>query len=307
METQQEPAGVTVIGLGPMGRAMAAAFLDRGHPVTVWNRTAARADGLVARGAVRAADVGEALAANEVVVLSLTDHAAMYALLGPAAPALHGRVIVNLGSDTPERAREAARWLTGHGAHHLTGGVQSDPSGIGSPGSSTFYSGPEEVFRLHRGTLRVLTDTTYLGEDPGLAALYYQLQMNLFWTSLLGWLQTLAMAGAHGITAADLLPHTETESLAAMFRYYSPRIDADDHTGGAERLSMEVASVGHVVATAAEAGVDTTLPSALLALSRRGLDAGYAESSFTSLVRILAKPSDARDVPPPAREVRAWE
>lgn len=291
--TQRQPAGVTVIGLGPMGRAMAAAFLDRGHPVTVWNRTAARADGLVAGGAVRAADVGEALAANEVVVLSLTDHAAMYAVLAPAASALPGRVVVNLGSDTPERAREAARWLAAHGARHLTGGVRSDPSGIGSPGSSTLYSGPEEVFRLHRETLEVLTGTTYLGEDPGLAALYYQLGMTFFWTSLLGWLQTLAVAGAHGISAEDLLPHTETDSLAAMFRFYASRIDAGDHTGDAERLSMEVASVEHVVATAEEAGVDTTLPAAVLALSRRGLDAGYAEASFTSLVRILAKPGSA--------------
>lgn len=41
---------VTVIGLGPMGRAMAAALLDRGYAVTVWNRTASRADDLVARG-----------------------------------------------------------------------------------------------------------------------------------------------------------------------------------------------------------------------------------------------------------------
>ncbi|MEV4184161.1 NAD(P)-binding domain-containing protein, partial [Streptosporangium canum] len=42
---------VTVIGLGPMGQAMADAYLDGGYEVTVWNRTAGRADRLVARGA----------------------------------------------------------------------------------------------------------------------------------------------------------------------------------------------------------------------------------------------------------------
>ncbi|MER5418487.1 NAD(P)-binding domain-containing protein [Streptosporangium roseum] len=40
-----------MIGLGPMGRAMAAAFLAAGHPTTVWNRTAGRADELLASGA----------------------------------------------------------------------------------------------------------------------------------------------------------------------------------------------------------------------------------------------------------------
>ncbi|WP_428981554.1 NAD(P)-binding domain-containing protein [Nonomuraea composti] len=34
-----------------MGRAMAGAYLGRGYEVTGWNRTAARADELVARGA----------------------------------------------------------------------------------------------------------------------------------------------------------------------------------------------------------------------------------------------------------------
>ncbi|MFD0853266.1 NAD(P)-binding domain-containing protein, partial [Actinomadura adrarensis] len=34
----QDRAPVTVVGLGPMGAAMAAAFLANGHPTTVWNR-----------------------------------------------------------------------------------------------------------------------------------------------------------------------------------------------------------------------------------------------------------------------------
>jgi 3-hydroxyisobutyrate dehydrogenase-like beta-hydroxyacid dehydrogenase len=36
--------GVTVIGLGPMGRAMVRTFLAAGRPATVWNRTPERAD-----------------------------------------------------------------------------------------------------------------------------------------------------------------------------------------------------------------------------------------------------------------------
>ncbi|MER5301781.1 NAD(P)-binding domain-containing protein [Streptomyces lasiicapitis] len=36
--TDAQPA-VTVIGLGEMGFTLASAFLDGGHPTTVWNRT----------------------------------------------------------------------------------------------------------------------------------------------------------------------------------------------------------------------------------------------------------------------------
>ncbi|GAA0923924.1 hypothetical protein GCM10009558_036020 [Virgisporangium aurantiacum] len=63
----------TVIGLGPMGRAMSAVLLRAGHAVTVWNRTGGRAADLVAAGAVLADPPGDAVAAGDLTILSLTD------------------------------------------------------------------------------------------------------------------------------------------------------------------------------------------------------------------------------------------
>ncbi|MFC9947010.1 NAD(P)-dependent oxidoreductase [Streptomyces pratensis] len=283
---------VTVIGLGPMGQAMVGAFLDRGYDVTVWNRTASRADALVARGAVLAPTVKEALASNELVILSLTDYGAMYAALEPAAAALTGRTLVNLSSDTPEKARTAARWAAEQGAVQLTGGVTVPPSGIGQAESSIFYSGPREVFDQHRAALEVITGRTdYRGEDPGLAALMYQIGMVMFWTSMLSYWQAIALADANGLTAADILPHAvETaNSLPGFFSFYSERIDAGRHMGDVDRLAMGVASVEHILHTNADAGVDTALPAAVADLFRRGMDTGHAEDSFSSLVKLMTK------------------
>ncbi|MER7400997.1 NAD(P)-binding domain-containing protein [Streptomyces sp. NPDC000070] len=291
MSTKQP---VTVIGLGPMGQAMVHALLGQGHHVTVWNRTASRADALVARGAVLAKSVEDAVAANELVVLSLTDYDAMYTVLEPASHALTGRVLVNLSSDTPEKTRSGARWVSEHGAVHLTGGVAVPPSGIGQPGSSTFYSGPREVFEAHRSTLEVLTGTDYRGEDPGLAALLYQIGVGMFWTSMLSYWQAIALADANGLTAADVLPHA-TETMTGMpgfLSFYAERIDAGEHSGDVDRLAMGMASVEHVLHTNADAGVDTALPAAVAALFRRGMDAGHGADSFSSLVELMktAKP-----------------
>ncbi|WP_323138001.1 NAD(P)-binding domain-containing protein [Streptomyces sp. NBC_01433] len=74
----------------------------RGYEVTVWNRTASKADGLVAGGAVLAPSAEDALTANDLVILSLTDYDAMYAILEPMTAALPGRVVANLSSDTPQ-------------------------------------------------------------------------------------------------------------------------------------------------------------------------------------------------------------
>ncbi|MEV3990726.1 NAD(P)-binding domain-containing protein [Streptomyces sp. NPDC049837] len=288
------PAPVTVIGLGPMGHAMASTYLDHGHRVTVFNRTASRADALVARGAHRAATVEEALTAAELVVLSLTDYDAMYAVLGAADPAaLSGRVLVNLSSDTPDKARAAAAWAAERGAVQLTGGVLTPPSGIGDPGTtSTFYSGPREDFDAHRATLEVLTAADYRGEDPGLAALLYQLNMTMFWTALTSYWQAVAMADAHGLKAADILPFAvDALNLTQFLEFYTPRVDAGDHSGDVDRLAMGVASVEHVLHTAKDAGVDGALPAAVLDIFRRGVAAGHGADSASSLVEVLKKPA----------------
>lgn len=283
---------VTVIGLGPMGQAMTRTFLAHGHPVTVWNRTAARAEELAAEGATRAATVEEALAANELVVLSLTDYDAMYAVLEPVTSALAGRVLVNLSSDTPAKAREAAAWADGHGARHITGGVQVAPSGIGRPEeSATFYSGPEEVFAAHAATLQVLTATDYRGEDPGLAALYYQLQMDIFWASMTSWLHALAVADVNGISAEEFLPYATSTvaSLPGFLAFYSPRIDKGEHPGDVDRLAMCAAGVDHIVHTTRDSGIDAALPSAVRDVFRQGLAAGRPGDSFTSLIEVLKR------------------
>src|SRR5687768_690997 len=81
-------SAVTIIGLGPMGRAMARALRAKHHAVTVWNRTPARAAEVLSTGARLAATPAEALRASELVLLSLTDYQAMYDVLGASTDAL---------------------------------------------------------------------------------------------------------------------------------------------------------------------------------------------------------------------------
>ncbi|MEU2559640.1 NAD(P)-binding domain-containing protein [Streptomyces longispororuber] len=284
---------VTVIGLGPMGQAMAAAYLDRGYEVTVWNRTPSRADALVERGATLAADPEQALLANELVVLSLIDYDAMYTAFQGAEHAVAGRVLVNLSSDTPQKAREAARWVTELGGTHLTGGVLTPPSGIGGPDTSTFYSGPRAAYDKHRAALEVVTGKTdYRGEDPGLAALMYQLNMVIFWPAMLSYWQAVALAASHGLTAADIAPYA-AENFAGMGQFldfYAPRVDAGNHAGDVDRISMGLASMEHVVHTNEDAGVDAAFPRAVLDAFRRGADAGHGADSFSRLVELLKQP-----------------
>jgi 3-hydroxyisobutyrate dehydrogenase-like beta-hydroxyacid dehydrogenase len=64
---------VAVLGLGAMGSRVARRLLDAGHDLAVWNRTAGKADALVATGARRAESPGAAAGAAEVVITMLAD------------------------------------------------------------------------------------------------------------------------------------------------------------------------------------------------------------------------------------------
>jgi 3-hydroxyisobutyrate dehydrogenase-like beta-hydroxyacid dehydrogenase len=64
---------LAVFGMGNMGRAFAARALERGHQVTVWNRTANRAADLISGGALETHSPKEAVAGSDVVLMVLAD------------------------------------------------------------------------------------------------------------------------------------------------------------------------------------------------------------------------------------------
>jgi len=68
------------IGLGSMGAAIVPNLLIAGHAVSVWNRTAAKAEPLVEKGAVLAATPGEAAKDADVVFTMVADDKALEAV-----------------------------------------------------------------------------------------------------------------------------------------------------------------------------------------------------------------------------------
>jgi 3-hydroxyisobutyrate dehydrogenase-like beta-hydroxyacid dehydrogenase len=161
---------VTVIGLGLMGRALAGAFLRAGHPTTVWNRTPAKADQLVAEGARLAPTIGDALEPGALNIICVTDYQAVYELLGASDVELDGTMLINLTSGDSAQAREAARWAEQRGARYLDGAIMAIPQAIGTAEAVILHSGPQPDFEAHESTLEALGSVSYLGADHGLAS-----------------------------------------------------------------------------------------------------------------------------------------
>ncbi|WP_406836180.1 NAD(P)-dependent oxidoreductase [Streptomyces sp. AHU1] len=288
--TIRQDSAVTVIGLGPMGRAMTRTLLTAGHPVTVWNRTAGRADGVVADGATLVATPGEAVEASGLVILSLTDYRAMYDILDDATGSLAGRTLVNLSSDTPDRSREAATWAAGHGAAFLTGGVMVPAPMVGTEAAHVYYSGRGHVLESHLAALTPLGTPKYLGDDPGLAQMMYQAQLAVFLTTLSGLMHATAMLGTAGMRAGEALPEllSSADSLGDILRAGEENpgtaLDAGEHPGDLSTVTMMGATSDHIVETSTSLGLDLALPLAVQAHYRRAIENGHGGDNWTRII-----------------------
>ncbi|MGA4951076.1 NAD(P)-binding domain-containing protein [Streptomyces lydicamycinicus] len=285
---------VTVIGLGSMGSALAAALLERGHETTVWNRSAHRAQSLVDRGARLAATPEEAIAASPLTIACVLDYEVLHTVLDPVAGSLAGKVLVNLTSGSPEQAHEAAAWARAHAADYLDGAIMTTPPGVGSPEMMFLYSGSHAVFEAHRPTLATLGDPLHLGTDPGLASLYDAALLGLMWSTMTGWLHGTALVGAEKTPATAFTPVAIRwlTAVAGFLTTYAPQVDAGRYPGDDATVDVQIAAIDHLIHAAAARGIDNALPELLKSAMERTKAAGHGSDSYASVIEILKKPAD---------------
>ncbi|MET9295508.1 NAD(P)-binding domain-containing protein [Streptomyces sp. NPDC003077] len=285
---------VTLLGLGEMGRPIAAAFLAAGRPTTVWNRTASKADELVAKGAVRADSVADAVAAGPLVVACLLDYDTVHRTLDPVAGQLRGKTLVNLTNGTPAQADEMAEWAARNGVEYLDGGIMAIPTTLGTPEAFILYSGPEQVFQAHREVLEVLGAPKYLGTDIGLASLYDLALLSGHFQMLQGFHHAVAMAtsrkGGSAAGFTELLVPWLT-NISRLMPVLAAEVDADRESGAEPNIvqGLDVLGAGilNILTASREAGVDST-PLEAYANDLDGLRAdGHRNWSAPALVRRL--------------------
>ncbi len=281
---------LTVLGTGAMGTALVRAWLAAGHPVTVWNRTPARAEALAAEGAVVAASAAEAVAARRLVVACLLDDASVGAVLEGAD--LTGRDLVNLTTGTPAGGRARAAWAEERGARFLDGGIMAVPPMIGAPGSGgyVFYSGSAGLFEEHRETLAVPAGTHYVGADAGFAALHDVALLSAMSGMFAGVAHAFALIRREDIAPKDFAPLLVSwlTAMAPGVHLAAEQLERGDYTHGVvSNLAMQAAGNATLLRTAAEQEVSTELLAPYAALMDRWLAQGHGEEDTTGMIELL--------------------
>jgi 3-hydroxyisobutyrate dehydrogenase-like beta-hydroxyacid dehydrogenase len=280
---------VSVLGLGMMGTALAAAFLKAGHPVTVWNRSPAKTGPLVAQGALPAKTAAEAVAESPLVVFCLLTNDNVEELFATLPEAVAGKTLVNLTNGTPAQARDLAAWAAKHGAHYIDGGIMAVPQMIAGPHAYVLYSGDEQAYETHRPTLAALGDTKWTGTDPGLAALHDLALLTGMYGMFMGVLQAFALVRTENIPATEfselLVPWISAMLSGAP--ELGKAIDTGQHLTDVSSLAVSQAAFPNLLNTFRDQGVSTEFFEPLQAIMDRAIDEGHAADGASRIADML--------------------
>jgi 3-hydroxyisobutyrate dehydrogenase-like beta-hydroxyacid dehydrogenase len=196
-------------GLGLMGSRMARQFLQKGFPLTVWNRTAERCAALAAEGAAVASSPRELAERTDVVVSCVADPAAVERVVfaddGVLAAARPGWRYVETSTISPQLSRRIAGALQGRGAEALEAPVTGSRNGA-AQGTLVLMTGGRR--ELHDELLPVLmamgNRAIYCGET-GAAAVVKLVGNALISFMLEGFCEGLVVARKAGVPLETLL------------------------------------------------------------------------------------------------------
>ncbi len=221
---------VGFIGLGTMGLPMTANLVKAGFEVVVWNRTASKADDLVARGAVLADSPGELAAQCEVVgACLLLPQISEEIFLGPggvidrAAP---GSILIDFssnGTDTAIKCYEAAK---AKGQGYLDAPISGGPWGAEAGTLAIMIGGDKEVFDRAQPVLDVLGGNVTLMGGPGAGSVTKMANQVIFAAQLAISGEAFVMAQKFGIDPELLLKvlQSATAASASLDRNFTMKI-----------------------------------------------------------------------------------
>ena len=228
---------IAFVGTGVMGRSLAGHLLAAGHEVRVHTRTRARAEPLLAAGAVWAGSPAEA-AAGADAALSMVGYPAEVAEVwrGPRGfllAARPGQLLIDLTTSDPALARALAAEAAGRGALALDAPVSGGDRGAREATLSIMVGGEPAAFAAARPLLGLLGRTVVRQGPAGAGQLCKLTNQVAIASGMVAVCEALAFARAAGLD-----PEAALESISGgaagswALSNLAPRVLRGDHAPG---------------------------------------------------------------------------
>ncbi len=247
------------VGLGAMGLPMATNLLAAGYHLMVYNRTASKAEPLIAKGAHRADRAGDVAHPGGIVVSMLADDASVKALV-TGEDALAERIApdgihVSMSTVSPATTRELAAYHAMRGSVMVAAPVFGRPIQAQAKQLRVCVSGPADAKAKVKPIIDAMGQEVFdFGDNPG-AANVVKLAGNFMIAAALEAMgEAVAMMRKSGVDpAAALEMLAKTIFAAPVYQGYGPIIAHGVFTPAGFRLPLGLKDIELVLQTAGAA------------------------------------------------------
>jgi 3-hydroxyisobutyrate dehydrogenase-like beta-hydroxyacid dehydrogenase len=287
-------AHVAFIGLGRMGHGMAGRYLDSGFTVAVWNRSRAKADDLVARGARWAGSPAEAAVGADAIVTMVADDDASRAVWlgkdGAAIIAKAGALAIECSTVSYQQALDLARDLRARGLVYIDCPVTGLPDAAAA-GKLTLLVGAEPADLEKARPFLAPLSTTIRHFGPVGSGTVYKLINNLMGAVQIASLaEGLAIAEQAGLDITLVADAMATGAVASpQVIRHSKRMAARDFSGASFTASLRHKDAAYAVALAEKLLSGVPVSRAALAAYERAK--AYApDEDEARMIEIVSRP-----------------
>jgi 3-hydroxyisobutyrate dehydrogenase-like beta-hydroxyacid dehydrogenase len=276
----------TVVGTGAMGSALARCLLKNGHSVTVWNRTADKADALVEAGAALADTLELAVAASPLILTCLKNNATTLQLMQPLGNALSGKTVFDLSTGGAAEAIALVSELETQGADFMLGMINAYPSHIGQDTTSILTVSSSDTWHAYGDVVRQLGGASRrVGSEPGaLAALFAALFVTRqgFMLGMIHGALVCQKAEVPLHVFADQIP-VSMKLMQDYYKLFADTVPTGNSDNAEATLAIYADAMDNALATFKESGAPSALPQLLCDLAHAAIRDGYGDKQLTVL------------------------
>jgi 3-hydroxyisobutyrate dehydrogenase-like beta-hydroxyacid dehydrogenase len=265
---------VAFIGLGRMGHGMAGRYLDSGFTLAVWNRSRAKADDLIVRGARWAATPADAARDADAIVTMVADDAASRAVWtgkdGITETARKGALAIECSTVSHRHAVDIAQELAARGLHYIDCPVTGLPAAAAT-GKLTLLAGAEATDLEAARPFLAPLGATIRHFGPVGAGTVFKLINNLMGAVQIASLaEGLRIAEQAGLDMALVQQSLASGAVASpQVVRHSARMVARDFAGASFTAALRHKDASYALALAKNLGLDLSVARAALDIYAR--------------------------------------
>ncbi|MEL6059624.1 MULTISPECIES: NAD(P)-dependent oxidoreductase [unclassified Methylobacterium] len=288
---EEHAMDVGIIGMGRMGRGMAASLARSGHTVRAWNRSPEAAKGIA--GVTPVGSAAEAFAGDAVITM-LADDAALEAVIvagglldRPERPGVH----IGMSTISVALARQLAAVHERAGVPYISAPVFGRPDVAEAGKLNIVAAGASDLIDRAAPLLDAMGAKTWrFGEDP-VRANAVKLAGNFMLVSAIeAMAEGCALTEGHGVPGADFLDlMTNTLFASPVYKGYGASIAQNRYEPPGFILKLGAKDVRLALQAAEGAGVPMPFASVLRDGLIEAISHGDGEKDLAALARVAAR------------------